>query len=491
MFRNVFLTRLILSIIVLLLLAGSGFAEDAATVLDRVAAAMGAKELKSLRYTGEGTGATYGQAFKPGMAWPKITIHSQIRTLDYEAAAMHDEIVLSRAEPRGGGGYPAVGEQHNDQFVSGEYAWNQSAAGPVPGWRYLPDRVHQLWISPHGVVKAALRNNATVQERKVGGQSSVTLSFTEPGRFSATVFINAANLVERVESRLPDPVLGETAVVTRYSDYRDFGGVKFPGRIEQSMEGFPVLDLRVTDVQPNVPTAIAVPEAVRAAVDRVTSEKIAEGVWFVTGGSHNSVVIEMQDHLVLVEAPLNDCRTLTVLEEARQLVPGKPIRYVVNSHSHFDHSGGLRAAVAEGLTIITQAQNRPYFERIFAVPNRLQPDHLAQTGKTPRFKTVDDKLVLQDAKRTLELHRIAGSNHSDTLLMVYLPKEKLLIEADAFTPGAPNAPPPEQPNPNNVNLVENIARLKLAIERILPLHGRVVPLAELYSAVRVTSPGAY
>jgi hypothetical protein len=94
---------------------------------------------------------------------------------------------------------------------------------------------------------------------------------------------------------------------------------------------------------------------------------------------------------------------------------------------------------------------------------------------------VADKAVLADATRSVELHRIAGSVHNDSILMVYLPKEKLLIEADAYTPLPPNTPPPATPNPNNVNLIDNIERLRLAVDRILPLHGRVVPLAELYT----------
>src|SRR4029077_17181586 len=119
-------------------------------------------------------------------------------------------------------------------------------------------------------------------------------------------------------------------------------------------------------------------------------------------------------------------------------VPGKPIRYVINSHGHFDHSGGLRAAVAEGATIITHAQNRPYFERAFANANTINPDVLAKSGKKARFKTVDEKLVLQDSTRTVELFHVDDSHHSDNFLMVYLPKERLLIEADSFTPLPPN-----------------------------------------------------
>jgi glyoxylase-like metal-dependent hydrolase (beta-lactamase superfamily II) len=161
---------------------------------------------------------------------------------------------------------------------------------------------------------------------------------------------------------------------------------------------------------------------------------------------------------------------------------------VINSHAHFDHSGGVRAAVAEGATIITQAVNKAYFERVFALQNKINPDRLAKSGKKPKFKTVNDKLELADGKRTIAIHRITGGDHNDAFLMVYLPTEKLLIEADVYTPGPPNAPSPATPNANNVTLVKNIERLNLAIDRILPLHGRVVPLSELYTTAKAAMP---
>lgn len=446
--------------------------------LDRAVKSMGASDLKSLRYTGDGIGYTFGQAYKPGQPWPKIKLHSVTRTINYETGSMRDEVVLSRAQALGGGGYPHTGEQRNDQYVSGTHAWNQLATAPLPGPRFVSDRIHQLWISPHGVLKAAARNKA----RAV---SPSAFTFAEPGRFTATVHLNGASLIERVESRAPDAVLGDTPTVTTYSDYRDVGSVKFPMRIRQTQGGFPVLDLTVRDVQPNAPAAIAVPELVSKASERVTADKVADGVWHIAGGSHNSVVIEMKDHLVMVEAPLGDVRTGPVIDEVKKLVPGKPIRYVINSHQHFDHSGGLRAAAAEGATIITQAQNKPYFERAFAVGNTISPDRLAKSGKRAKFRAVDDRLTLSDGARTIQIFHIADSHHTDSFLMVYLPKERLLVEADAFTPGAPNAPPPPRPNPNHTNLIDNVERLNLAVDRILPLHGRVVPVAELYTAAGV------
>ena len=143
---------------------------SAADVIARASKAMGAAELKSLRYAGEGEGFTFGQAYLPNGPWPKVAYHSVVRTVDYEGAAMRDEIVLSRAEPRGGGGYPLQGQQRNDQYIAGEIAWNVVGNVVQPGPRFTADRIHQLWITPHGAIKAAQRDNATVKAGEGGVQ---------------------------------------------------------------------------------------------------------------------------------------------------------------------------------------------------------------------------------------------------------------------------------------------------------------------------------
>ena len=458
---------------------------DAATVVRQAEAAMGGTQLKSLQFSTQGGGGTFGQAYVPGMAWPQLKYSVLTRVANYEQGSWREEFGRARAEPTGGGAAPLMGqgEQRAVALAAEGIAWNQAGPNNTPAPVALDERLHDLWTTPHGVLKAALRNGARADTRSEGGRTFTTLAFTEPGRFAATVFINDKNLVERVESTRPHPVAGDTAVVTSYLDYRDFNGVMFPARIRQSQGDFEVLDLTVVDARPNVAAHIVVPDNVRNAGERVVAEKAADGVWYLTGGSHHSVLIEMKDHLLLVESPLHDGRALAVLNEARKLVPGKPVRSVVNSHHHFDHAGGLRAAASEGATLVTSAAAKPYFERVFANPNRISPDALARSGRSAGIVGVTGRLDLGDASRRVEVHELQGSVHATGFLVVYLPAERVLIEADAYTPGAPGMAPPPVPNANNVNLVQNIERLGLNVERILPLHGRMVPIGELHAAI--------
>jgi glyoxylase-like metal-dependent hydrolase (beta-lactamase superfamily II) len=477
--------KLILAMAVLMLLPQIGQTQEAKAMLEGVSKAMGATDLRSIQYSGSGSAFAVGQNPTPSAPWPKFNVNSYTRVVNYETASLRDEIVRTQAEhpPRGGGGQPVMGEQRQVLLVSGSHAWNQPGDTAIPTPVAVVDRLHQLWITPHGVIKAAMAHNATIQARTEGGKKMTTISFMDRGQFNVTAFVNDQNLVEKVESWVANPVLGDMLTETTYADYQAFGNVKFPTRILQRQGGFPALDLTANAVQPNVSVDIQVPDNVRQAAVQVTTEKVADGVWFLAGGTHHSVAVEMKDHVVVVEGPQNDERAMAVIAEVKRIVPTKPIRYVVNSHHHFDHSGGLGAFVVEGATIVTHAINKPFFERALAAPRTVNPDKLAQSGKKATIETLNDKLVWRDDMRILELHLIKDNAHSDGLIMAYLPQEKLLIEADAYTPAPSNTPPPAQANPFSVNLVENIERLKLTVDQILPLHGRIVPLAELLKAI--------
>ncbi len=462
---------------VLLLFPVAAQAQDGRAALESVAKALGATNLKSFEIQGSGVTFQVGQSATPGMPWPQFNVRTFTRVVNYETASLRQEILQTRAlePPRGGGIY--VRGEHKLVFVlSGDHAWNVTGDAAAPAPITLADRQFQLWSTPHGVVNAALAGKGTMQGR--------TIVFGVPGRFKATAFLDTASLIERVEATMSNPVLGDMAVTVSYAEYRDFGGVKFPTKIRQTYGGFPALELAVTEVRPNAAVDIQMPDNVRQATSpyaRVATQMAADGVWYVTGGSHHSVVIEMKDHLIVVESPLNDERALAVLTEIRKL-SSKPIKYLVVSHHHFDHSGGVRAFAGAGVTLITHDVAKAYFEKMVAAPATVSPDHLAKSGKKATVEGVRDRRVLSDGTRTVEVRHIAGSLHADDLLLVYLPKEKFLIEADAYTPPAPNVAPMTPPSAFTVNLVENITKQGLAVDQILPLHGRMVPVAELHKA---------
>lgn len=483
------LAHVMLSVCVLGLAACTTLTPEAQTaaLIQQAEAAMGSAALKTLTVTGHGSGASVGQAFAPGMAWPGLHLTVLSRSMNFETASFREEYIRSRSEPLGGGAVPLFGRGDARGVVLARetYAWDVAGVATVSTPASLSVRVHDLWTgTPQGAIKAAARLGARAGVRRTFLRRWDTLTIDMPGQFSATLVLEGNGLISRIESTLPNAVLGDLSVVTEFHDYRRRAGLMFPAQIAQSQGGFAALDLKVTDVGANESVEITIPdEVVRAASENVSVEKVADGVWFLAGGTHNSVVIEQADQLVLVEAPLHDARARAVLDAANKLVAGKKVQTVINTHHHFDHAGGLRMAAAEGATLVTSALAKPYFEAAFVQPQMRAPDALTKSGRKPMFVGVDNKTVLGDAHRPVEIHRLQDSAHADGMLVVWLPRERLLIEADAYTPGPADAPPPVPPNANHLNLAQNLDRLGLAPQRILPLHGRIVPAANFYAQI--------
>jgi glyoxylase-like metal-dependent hydrolase (beta-lactamase superfamily II) len=484
-------------------------AQDAAATIKTAEYALGmirgpqrVDAVSTLEYWGTGSTYAFGQSYRPGSAWPKfqVTYHA---SLSYAVPAMRVDVMRSNPDGllQGGGGLPLAAPQRQIQVVSGKFAWNESVPGGgfIPGSTATPapatlnERLLQLWTTPFGVLKMAVQAGSKAKVTTEGGSTVITfpLSGMLEG-ITVKAILNVKNQVERVETRTDNPVLGDLVTETTYSDYKDLGeitsDVLFPSHIVQKQGGFPVLDLTITKTDPNNPYVVfPVPDSVEKtpqgpAPVNVEMQKVSDGVWYMTGGTHHSVAVEFKNYVALVECPQNDDRAVAVIQAVKKTIPNKPIRYVVNSHHHFDHSGGLRACVAEGATILTAAENKPYYEKVWAMPHTLSPDRLAKAPKKPVIEAVGDKRVITDGTRTLELYHLQGSNHADTMLIAYLPKEKVLIEADVYNP----APPDAAPGPvskESVNLFDNINRLKLDVQQIAPLHGRLVTISDLRKSI--------
>jgi glyoxylase-like metal-dependent hydrolase (beta-lactamase superfamily II) len=471
------------------------------TVLDAAADAQGllrgvqeVDSLSTLELWGHGFQYALGQAYRPDMPWPAFKVTMWHVGLGYDVPGMRVDVTRTNPDGivQGGGGLPLAAPQRQIQVVNGKVAWNEQTPGMngTPALAAAGDRSMQLWSTPAGIVKAARAAGANT---KVGVQGGATILTFLVNGIPVTATLNAKNLVETVTWKSANPVLGDIVNEVTYSDYKDLGGelyqsdVFVPQHIVQRAGGFPVLDITLDKANAYNPYVVfPIPDNVEQAAalapptpapPMVQWTKLADGVYYLAGGTHFSVAVDFRDGIELIEAPLNEARSLAVIAAVKAAIPNKPIKHLINTHHHFDHSGGLRTYVAQGIPIITQAATKPYYEKVWMNPHTVNPDLLAKTPKRPNIQVVVDKQVLTDRNHTIELYKLTGSNHADTMLIAYLPKEKILVEADVFTP------PPMGQRPAVTaaakNLYDNIQRLRLDVNQIASLHGRMTDINEL------------
>jgi len=454
-------------------------ANAAHEVLEKAAKALGIAQLDSLEYEASGRYYQFTQAPAPELPWPPFDVDGYVATLDYARGAVHARYHRVQVQEPGRARPPA--EATMDQYSAKDMSWNLTPApSAIP--TNLAERNAELWASPQGFVKAALAHKARLRMDKEGWWARFSI-----GRYRYEGWFRRDGDVAYVSTWIDSPVLGDTRIEFEYSDYRDFGGVRFPARIQRRVAGLPWYDLRVSAVRANTAAAFEVPPEIVAnpvpSNRAVNVTELAPGVWNFGGGSHNSVVVEQQAGLVVIEAPLNEERSLAILGEIHKRFGARAIRAVINTHAHFDHAGGLRTFAAEGIPVITQQRNAVYYAKAWLQPRTLNPDRLANSGKRPVFEPFIDKLSIADPERPIEIHAIQGSGHNDAFAMVFLPAQKLLVEGDAWTPIPPGAKPAAVVNPLWINLYDNVQRLGLDVQRVQPLHGAVQDFATLRAAV--------
>ncbi|MDP8988820.1 MAG: MBL fold metallo-hydrolase, partial [Acidobacteriota bacterium] len=330
--------------------------QDAKTVIASATKALGADSLKTIEFTGSGFDYVIGQAANPNSPWPKFIDKTYTRAVDLDASASRMQRIRMQGEnpPRGGGQQPVVGEQTQNQVLAG-------AGG----------RDDLTMLLPYSFLRsAAAASDATVKSQTLGGKKYTVLSFTGSNKAAVRGYLDSDNLLQKIETKIDNNVLGDIPFETAFSEYKDFGGVKFPTHIIQKQGGYPVLDLTMTDVKPNAPANIGAGITPQAAPQAASSEKLGDGVYLILGG-YSAIAVDFKDYIVIVEGGQSDQRSEAVMAEARRLIPNKPIKYVINTHHHFDHSGGLRAYVAEGVIVVTHQINKPYYEKIWANPHTL------------------------------------------------------------------------------------------------------------------------
>jgi glyoxylase-like metal-dependent hydrolase (beta-lactamase superfamily II) len=471
-------------------------AQDAQTVIANAQKALG--DAKSITYSGSAKDVAFQQCGANAVAMncqgthdPMRPINNYVRVIDLTAPASRHTGATNN--PAGGGATtPMPGtffQQVTPQQADVAQPWNTSV---------------EFYLTPWGFLKGAADNNATASRRRVDGKNYTVLTWSPtvkaPSGKSYVIngYVSENNLVERVETWLGDNIMGDMQILATYTGWKDFGGGMAPAKIVQTRGGWPFFEVDVTAARANPADAAALVPPPAPAGGRggagggapggppalvVTTEKLGDGVYRLTTGpgSYDSLIVEFRDYIMMLEAGQSEARALAYIAETKKLIPNKPIRYVMNTHPHSDHTGGLPALVAEGATIITQKNNEAFFEKALNTPRTLLNDTLAKNPKKARIEAVQEKKVYSDGTRTVEMYHTAPAPHSNGLMVAFLPKERVLFQGDFSLPA------PGQPANDHVRaLVPILERIKvLEFDRYINVHTSAMPQtkAELWKAV--------
>jgi glyoxylase-like metal-dependent hydrolase (beta-lactamase superfamily II) len=381
-----------------------------------------------------------------------------------------------------------------DQGLDGSVAFDTAADG---GARRLSREVAQrrrmeLLANPVVAVRAALDTNSRVTNRRVEAGLTLVDVATAGGETFTLAVTDATGLPSWVRWVGPHENLGDLTYRAEFSAYEPVAGVWVPMSFNVVSDFKDNVQLRLhvdRYVLDGDVGDLAAPAAVRSAPEpvpaySVNAETVAPGVWLLSGnGGANSVLLEFADHLSLFEVPTSRAWTQALIEKARSVVPGKPVTEAITSHHHFDHTGGLRTAIAEGLTIITQTGNVAWFEDLARRRVEAFPDALSRSPKPLKTRGVDDHLRLSDSKLTVDIYRVVSNNHMAHGLMAFVPEHRLLIQGDLFD--------------RNWEVYfwgdtyeANLAYRKLDVERDVPIHGTVLPLSEVRAKLREQTANA-
>ncbi len=288
--------------------------------------------------------------------------------------------------------------------------------------------------------------------------------------------------------------LGDVVNKVEWHNYLNTGPIMLPMRLVTRVGNWLESDYMVKNTVGGSADQLAAPPNVRtapaptgaAAAQAVVVEPVANGIWFLTGGSHNSVLVEFADHTELIEIPTSEARTQAVIAKAKELVPNKPLTKALVTHHHYDHSGGLRAGIHAGLTIVTHEANKLWFEAIARRKHAIQQDALAREPKAAKVEPVTDAgKTVKDATRTMQiLHFQDPTGHNAHMLMVYFPVERILVNADIYNWGGNFAR-----YPRALTLEHEMVRLKLTPTVHLPIHGRRGTQEQFESVVKAIKEG--
>lgn len=355
---------------------------------------------------------------------------------------------------------------------------------------------------PHLLLALALEQRTPTLryagEETFEGRSHHVVDFAAANGVVMSLFFDAkTSLLSKYEQMVSDGTDGDVVQETIFTGYRAVDNVMIPAGRQTRRGGDLVEDVKYTEVRFNTKpadTAFAKPEGFEeqpfpAPPPPVRETKLADGVYLFESGA-NSLVVEFDTYVLVVEPYGGGRGAKPTINKAREMFPSKPVKYVVVTHYHDDHSGGLRSYVANDVTVVTTPANRKFFERMAASSFTLNPDDQTRAPRKPAFNFVTDKrLTLTDGKQTVEVIDIGPSPHAEEMLVVYLPKEKLVFQGDLVNLPFSGKYLPSTVNDTTVHFFDAVSKLNLDVKRVAAVHGPSTTWDDLRDAVEKKRSG--
>ena len=439
-------------------------------VSQAVAAQGGAEKLRAFKAVvikGEAKHWEPGQSFKAG--GEAKFIGDSTFTLTADGAKRMVRIDWDRDKK-----YPAVERVKYSEIVAPTYGVvidEKGAAQPMSGVR-LAAQLREFERQTPGLLLRALdspQNAAAIADQKLGDQSLPAAAITSGGTRFIVLFDRTTKLPAAVRTRDDDHIYGDTNYDMIPSDWRDVAGVKLAHTLSFQLNGMEVQRIVYKDVTPNptiAPDTFAVSDDVKAKAKTAAADapyqwvlrrmflgrfvdsdqivapaggslklsELAPNVQQVVGGGANNLIVAMKDGIVVFDAPISDVQSRWVIDAAKAKYPGKPIKTLVLTHHHMDHTGGMRAYVAEGATVIVPEQVKAYFEQVAKTPHTIAPDALARQMKPANIVGVTDQMSLKDDTVEINLHNIPNP-HSDGMIIGHVVKDNVVWVTDIWSPG--------------------------------------------------------
>lgn len=432
--------------------------------------ALGGMDVQGIEFSGEGWDACLGQAWFVDEGWARWELKDYHRAIDYDQG-MSSQFAMRRSgmDPGrigGCGAQPEARPREQQTFIDATASW--------------PDQL-PIWLTPHGVLHL-LKSGEPVIERQTMGWK-VTLPLEHDGIFYTVVgYYNTEFELENLQTKVDNSIYGDMPVRVDFGEYQAFGDLRFPRSIDIQQGGHTTFFLTINAGSPLEEPLLAPlqssgssPSSAQDVVPSYT--QIGEGI-FAVHGFYQSVVMEFADFSVVIDGLQSDARAQELIRLVKQVIPNKPIRYVVSTHSHFDHASGLRLFSEEGAIILTHAMNVDFFQEALSMPRTLRVEGTEPEEVNINILGIDGQFVLSDGEgQRMELYSLTPNAHAKDMLIAYLPTIEAVVEADILQPwiNPRFSGEGEGPHPSLVHLDAELERIGINYQRFVPIHEPPTP----------------